>query len=339
MTAQAVTPKLAPVLTIYRSLDPIFTMSREALINATRSILTRAGFQVSPTINLHRICFDMVGRKGDVLLIIKILGNVDAFSRENAEEMKILAEALGASPLLVGSKSSSGPLEPGIIYSRFNVPIASAETLSEHLLENTPPFIFAVPGGLYVRLDGDALREIREKSGVSLGTLAEIAGVSRRAIQMYESGMGAMIDAALRLEEHLGIPIIEPVDPFRYVPEKREFNYELSGEVRTGTASLDKLLEIGFSVTPVSRSPFEALSRDDKIIILTGLGESDERIIQKAEMASSISRLSGKRSVIIVEKQRSVEKVESTAMITKKELDDIDDKKDLTDLVFSRSEV
>ncbi len=312
-------------------------MSRDNLINVTRSILARAGYDVSQALNLRRICFDIVGRKGDVLLIIKVLNNVDAFTRENAEEMKILTEALGASPLLAGVKSSSGPLEAGIVYSRFNVPIMSNETLADHLLEESPPFIFAAPGGLYVRLDGGLLREIREKGGVSLGTLAEIAGVSRKSIQMYESGMGAMIDAALRLEDYLGLPIIEPVDPFRYAPDRDGKSYELSGEDRTGQASLDKLLDIGYSVTPVTRSPFEALSRDDQIIILTGLGDSDEKILQKAEIASSISRLSGRRSVIIVEKKRTMETARSTAVITKVELEKIDDKKDLTDLVYSRS--
>ena len=312
-------------------------MSRVNLIDVTRSILARAGYDVSQALNLRRICFDIVARRGDALLIVKVLNNVDAFTRENAEEMKILAEALGASPLLVGVKSSSGPLEPGIVYSRFNVPITSNETLAEHLLEESPPFIFAAPGGLYVRLDGDLLREIREKGGVSLGTLAEVAGVSRRSIQMYEAGMGAMIDAALRLEEYLGLPIIEPVDPFRYVPEREGRRYELSGEDRTGQATLDKLLDIGYSVTPVTRSPFEALSRDGQIIILTGLGDDEGRIMQKAEIASSISRLSGKRSAIIVDRERAVETTRSTAVITKVELGRIDDKKDLTDLVYSRS--
>jgi len=154
---------------------------------------------------------------------------------------------------------------------------------------------------------------------------------------MYEAGMGAMIDAALRLEEYLGLPIIEPVDPFRYVPEREGRRYELSGEDRTGQATLDKLLDIGYSVTPVTRSPFEALSRDGQIIILTGLGDDEGRIMQKAEIASSISRLSGKRSVIIVDRERAVETARSTAVITKVELGRIDDKKDLTDLVYSRS--
>jgi putative transcriptional regulator len=311
-------------------------MTRDDLINTTRAILAKAGFDISPVMSLRSVCFDVVGRKGDTLLIIKILSNVDAFSRENAEEIKVLAETLHASPILVGERSSSGVLEPGIVYSRFNISIVSNETLADHLLSEAPPFIFAAPGGLYVRLDSDLLKKIREENGISLGTLAEMAGVSRRTIQMYESGMGAMIDAALRLEEYLNVPLIEPVDPFEYKVENTSGRYELSGERRSDSIVFNHLLDIGFAVTPVSRSPFEALTRSKDVIILTGLDNEDEKLIQKAMVASDISRISGKQSVIIVEKKHGLENVESTAIVTKDELKKMDDKSQLTDVVMSR---
>ena len=79
----------------------MFNMVREDLINTTRAILAKAGYDISAPLSLRSVCFDVVGRKGDTLLIIKILSNVDAFSRENAEEMKVLAEMLHACPLRV----------------------------------------------------------------------------------------------------------------------------------------------------------------------------------------------------------------------------------------------
>ena len=118
-------------------------MSREGMINTTRAILAKAGFDVSSAINVRGICFDVVGRRDNLVLIIKVLGNVDAFSHENADEMKALAEALDASPMLVGETSSSGKLEKGIVYSRFKIPIVSNETLADQLIEDVPPFIFA----------------------------------------------------------------------------------------------------------------------------------------------------------------------------------------------------
>ena len=267
-------------------------MTREDMINTTRAILARAGFDVSSAINIRSVCFDVVGRREKTLLIIKVLSNVDAFSRENSEEMKIMAEALDANPLLIGETSSSGPLEKGIVYSRFKIPIISNETLAEHLLEDVPPFIFAAPGGLYVKIDSDVLKQLRDERGISLGTLAETAGVSRRTIQMYESGMGAMIDAALRLEEFLDVPIVQPLDPFEYKRDDTAAKHEIELGGTTGSQRLDRLLNIGFAVTPIIRGPFEAMSRDNSqnTVVLTGLDTDKTKIIQKALIAAELSK-------------------------------------------------
>jgi putative transcriptional regulator len=312
-------------------------VSRAELIESTRAILTSAGYDVSSTLNLRSVCFDIVARRDDKLLIIKILSNVDAFSRENAEEMKVLAEALKASPLLIGERSSSGVLEVGIVYSRFNIPIISNETLADHIIEEVPPLIFAAPGGLYVKLDGDLLKSVRNKEGLSLGVIAEMAGVSRRTVQMYESGMGAMIDAALRIEEFLNMPMILPLDPFAYKTEDTATKYEISGAARTGSDVLNKLLDIGFSVTPVMKSPFDALSRVEEIIILTGTGTDEEKLIQRASVTSEVSSLAGRPSVVIVGRTRDRNNIKTTAVISTDELSKIDDSDELTDLVMTRS--
>ena len=310
-------------------------MGRNDLINTTRAILAKAGFDVSSALTIRGVCFDVVARLDQRVLIIKVLSNIDAFSKENAEEMKVLAEALSATPLVVGERSSSGALEPGIVYSRFNISIVSNETLADLLLEEAPPFIFAAPGGLYVKLDGDLLKSIREDRGISLGALAETAGVSRRTIQMYESGMGAMIDAALRIEEYLGLPVIEPIDPFEFKSEERS-REERTGREPIDTFAVNQLCNLGFSVTPVTKSPFEAVSHNSKALMLTGLGTDDAKLIQKAVVASDIARIMDRFSVLIVECKHDRDNIDSTAVVSNDELKKIDAPEDLTDLVASR---
>lgn len=310
-------------------------MGRNDLINTTRAILAKAGFDVSSALTIRGVCFDVVARLDQKVLIIKVLSNIDAFSKENAEEMKVLAEALSATPLVVGERSSSGALEPGIVYSRFNISIVSNETLADLLLEEAPPFIFAAPGGLYVKLDGDLLKSIREDRSISLGALAETAGVSRRTIQMYESGMGAMIDAALRIEEYLGLPVIEPIDPFEFKSEERS-REERTGREPIDTFAVNQLCNLGFSVTPVIKSPFEAVSHNSKALMLTGLGTDDAKLIQKAVVASDIARIMDRFSVLIVECKHDRDNIDSTAVVSNDELKKIDAPEDLTDLVASR---
>ncbi len=316
-------------------------MHRDQLIEAVRSVLTKSGFYVSKPLNVRGISFDIVARRDDALLIVKILSNIDAFSKENAEEMRILGEALDASPLLVGERSGSGDIEEGIVYSRFGVPIISPSTLSEFLLEGVPPFIFAAPGGLYVRLDRDLLKKLREEKNISLGTLAEIAGVSRRTIQMYESGMGAMIEVAIRLEEFLNQPIVMAVDPFAKQPkgQKIPVNIEKLDDLDIFTRDVFKSLShIGFSIVPTNRCPFDALTKNDRFVFLTGLGKDETKLLEKARTVRDISRITERSSVIFIEKVKTRCSIEGTPLVGKDELKKIDGSDSLYDLVESRSE-
>ncbi len=310
-------------------------MDRTELINTTRAILAKAGFDVSSALSLRGICFDIVARRDDRILIVKVLSNIDAFSKDNADEMKILSDSLGAIPLVTGERSSSGALEPGIVYSRFNISIVSNETLADLLLDEAPPFIFAAPGGLYVRLDSDLLKAAREERGISLGVLAETAGVSRRTIQMYESGMGAMIDAALRMEEFLGLPIIEPIDPFTFKSEERS-KEQREPPTQEDTFALTQLSNLGFSVRTVVKSPFEAVTKNDSALMLTSFGPDDQKVVERAIVASELSRIMDRFSILIVEKKHDRDNINSTAVVSNEELKKIDEPNALTDLVAER---
>ena len=226
-------------------------------------------------------------------------------------------------------------MEPGIVYSRFNISIVSNETLADLLLEEAPPFIFAAPGGLYVKLDSSLLKQAREERGISLGALAETAGVSRRTIQMYESGMGAMIDAALRMEEFLELPIIEPIDPFTFKSEDRLKEQHEPPSIEESFA-LKQLSTLGFTVRPVVKSPFEAVSNNKNAVMLTSLGSDEQKVMERAIVASELSRIMDRFSILIVEKKHERDNIHSTAIVSNEELKKMDEPNELTDLVAER---
>ena len=313
-------------------------MHREELIARVREVLARAGFYVSKPLNMRSISFDIVARRDRTLLIIKILSNVDAFNKENAEEMKTLAEALQASPIMIGERTGSGDIEEGIVYSRFNVPIINLQTLNDYLLEGVPPFIFAAPGGLYVKLDSHVLKELREERGISLGNLAEVAGVSRRTIQMYEGGMGAMIEVALRLEDFLREPLVMPVDPFEYRAEDRERYFELKAADEFSKQVFERLVALGFAVVPTCKAPFEALAKDQRVLILTGMGQDESKLMEKAKTVSDLSKVTEHRSVIFIERIRTRDHIEGTALMGRDELRKMGETDKFFDLVSKRSE-
>lgn len=309
---------------------------RDELLERIRATLGKSGFFVSDPHNIRSISFDIIARRDKQLLIIKALSNIDSLSSEDAEQLRTLASTLNASPMVIGLHSGSGKLEHGILYSRFGIPIISEATFHEHMLEGVPPFVYAAPGGLYVRLDGDTLKRLRQDRNISLGTLADIAGVSRKAIQLYESGMGAMIEIAARIEEYLNEPIVVPLDPFSYTSEVAK-TLRSFDQFRGLNREVFELLDtIGYSVVPTVRCPFDALAKEDDMLLLTGIGEEPEMMVRKAKIVGNISRVTERKSVIFVREETTKKDIDGTPLITEKELRHADDVDDVLELILRR---
>ncbi len=311
-------------------------MNREQLINEIRDLLAKTGFYLSDKANTRGMSFDIIARRDQNLLLIKVLANVDAFTETNAGELKLIARTLDGSPILVGQRSGGGRLEEGVIYSRFGVPILSKETFVDFFAEGVPPFVFAAPGGLYVRLDGDLLRKLRDTKNISLGTLAEVAGVSRRTVQMYLEGMSATIDIALRLEEFFGEPLVIPVDPFAYTKDLEQALVSWDEFDTFEKHVFQKLQNLGFEVLPTLRCPFEALTADREAIYLTGVRTKNENVEEKVAMVSNISKVAERDSVVFVEKSRLRVSIRGTPIINKDELRKIKEREEIQDLIEER---
>jgi len=310
--------------------------NREELIGRIRTTLAKAGWFTSDPHNIRSISFDIIARRDKQLLIIKALSNIDSLSSDDAEQLRVLATALSGSPMVIGLHSGAGRLEDGILYSRFGIPIISEPTFHEHILDGVPPFVYAAPGGLYVRLDGETIRRIREQRNISLGTLADVAGVSRKAIQMYESGMGAMIEIAARIERYLNEPIVVPLDPFSYTMEVAKTLKSFEDFKGLNRDVFEMLREIGYSVVPTIRCPFDALATEEDFLLLAGVGEDPQTTARKARVVGNISRVTEKKSVIFIKDETSVRNIEGTPLITEDELRRADDADDVLELILKR---
>src|SRR5205807_10354554 len=97
-------------------------MKRDRVLDATRKGLAKTGFFLSRPHGERGLCFDLVARRDDTLLIVKVFQNVDALSKETAQELKAIARTLEGSRLVVGERSGTGGLEDGVSYDRVGVP-------------------------------------------------------------------------------------------------------------------------------------------------------------------------------------------------------------------------
>jgi putative transcriptional regulator len=311
-------------------------VNRDRLVDEVRGALARTGFYLSDKTTARGVAFDVVARRDDVLLLVKVLANVDSFSKSSAGQLRMIATTLQGAPLLIGERSGAGPLEDGVIYSRFGVPILSMRSFLEFFEQGVPPFIFSAPGGLYVKLDGEKLRQAREQKQISLGALAEVAGVSRRAIQMYLEGMSATIDIALRLEEFLGEPLVLPMDPFLYSRETADLLTGFDDLERFERDVFTRLERLGYDVLPTVKCPFEAFTRDREVVLLTAVTSSKERADEKAGVLTNLARVVERDSVLFVERRTSRTSLRGTPLIGRDELRRIRDRAKILELIEER---
>jgi putative transcriptional regulator len=311
-------------------------VKRDQLIDSVREVLAKTGFYLSEPHGERGLCFDFVARRDNLLLIVKVLQNVDALNKATADELKNISRSLRASPVVIGERTGTGTLEMGVIYSRFDVPILSRRTFLDFFEEGVPPFIYSAPGGLYVKLDTEALRALREHGQLSLGTLAEIAGVSRRTIQMYLEGMSASIDVAARLEAFLKEPLVLPMDPFEFIAAA-EGATPPSAQLEAFERELFQRLErLGYSVLPTVRSPFDGLARHEQTTYLTGVESADTKLDKKATIVSNIGRVVEKDAVMFVEHRTVRLSIQGLPVIAREELRRVKNRDAVEDLIAER---
>ena len=316
-------------------------MSRSALVGNVTAMLEDAGFEVSDRCAIRPKSFDVAARRGEDVLLVKILGNIDAFDAHTGAEMRRLGEYLGATPVVIGLRTRDEELKPGVTYFRHGVPVLSPDTALDLFVEGVPPLIYAAPGGLYVNIDSEVLADAREERDWSLGRLAQELGVSRRTVSKYEDGMDASVEVAAELEELFDEPLTAPVNVLDGSEDVRE------DEPTPDDPEVDPedepivtvLTRVGFDVHPTSRAPFKTVSENERREeeMLTGHSELTKTAEKRARIMSSVGRVTRTRSVYVVD-DASRDAVADTAIVERDEIADIDEADELRDLILDRAD-
>lgn len=311
-------------------------MSNDRLLKNVVSILLMAGYNVSERCEIRPRSFDLMTSNREYLLVIKVVSQIDTVNEDIAWDLDKIARHLGAVPLIVGERARDVALERGAIYLRYGINAVSSATLYDYLSEGELPLVYASPGGLYVNINSDKLKQKREEHSMSLGDLAHILGVSRRTISKYEGGMGTTLDVAMKLEELFDEDIVMPIDLFKYVPaEEAQTPAALaSGHSEGGKAEKpeDHLRSIGINVHELRRAPFHAFAVYEDETILTCYG-AGAKSVQRAELVGNISQISGTHSLCVVSDYSNEKKIGKTLVIGEKRLKDVEDGEDLIELV------
>ncbi len=316
----------------------ILTKARTQLTEEVISQLDEVGFSLSSQCDVRPSCFDLVARKGDRLLLVKVLANIDALTKDDAEALQLVAQFFNATPLIVGKKTRKGDLDSGVVYKRHGLSSITPHSFQSIITEDRMPKEFAQRGGRLVAIDGAKLREARLKHKMSTGNLAECVQVSARAILAYEKDeMDVSIDTAERLEEVLETDLMIPIDVLK---EPREV---LTSKISTPTDFLEVRVNeffarLGMRVLWTDRAPFHVAAKEEGTPVISGVGSIKSWSLKKrTEILKSVSHVSESDAVIFVEEGVSEESVSDIPVIRQLELDGIDKPRELKKIITERS--
>jgi len=273
-------------------------MSREEMLNAAESVLKTVGFKISKRCTSRPSCFCMVARKNSDLTFIKVPSDLRNITLRDALELQTISSHFSANPLFIGEKSREKQLEDDTVYTRYDIYAVTLKTLEDVVTRRMLPLVEAGPGGYYVRLDGESIRNRRIKLGLSVGKLAEQMRISRRTLYGYERGMAkASVSAAYNLEWMLSIPVVKPIDIFKPVPPSVGFFATAKRLIirnRFLRTVLKRLILCNFKVAATTRAPFDFIAQppNENVNIIGGVTHRGERNIdQRAEEILSISHV------------------------------------------------
>jgi len=256
-----------------------------ALVDECSVLLLKRGFIVK---NLKRSCFDILARHEDKILLIKVLEDANAVSREYSDEMLLISSYFGAAPLIIAEKAKENLLD-NVLYSRFGIFTLNMATFTSCII-NKHPFVRRNKAGLIVSLSGKKLRNVRQAEGYSLSYLAKRLGVSSRMVSKYENENSEVtIQKALKVYDLFGDCVFEKIDVFSTPTCDRV----------TGKSMVSrKYSDLGFKASDMHKTPFDVIAKKEHELILTEIGD------KRHDHLRPISQLLDAEKLVIFKKKK-----------------------------------
>ena len=318
------------------------TKARTQLMQEVTSHLVEAGFDISSQCDVRPSCFDMVARRGDKIILVKTLANIDAFKKDDAIVLQLVAQFFDAIPLIVGKTTRRGALDDGVVYRRYGVPTIAPHSFERLIVEEQQPRQFIQRGGRFVSIDGEKLKEVRLSLNMTQEELADCIQVSARAVLAYEKNeMAVSVEAADKLERELKTDLIIPVDLLSSVaiPDEQPQTAASIENLDLAQRVKDFFEKLEMSVLWTDRAPFHVIAKEEGPPLMTGVGSIKSKTLKKrVEILKSVSEVTESDAVLIVEEGKAEHAVSDLPVIRQLELEDIDKPHDLKKIISERSE-
>jgi putative transcriptional regulator len=286
--------------------------------------LEKQGYEVLVTDG----CFDIVAKRED-LLLIKVLTNVDSLQDNQAANLKAIAYFLSAYPIIISLKNNRETLEDGMIYSRFEVPVMTPMFFESLLIEENVPAVQSSKGRHTIEIDAEVLRARRKELNFTLESLADIVGISKKALYEIENRrVNPTEETVGKLERMLSIDLKTPYAmkhaPATYLRPKNEFQEKVSREFK----------RIGIDNSSVHSAPFEIVGKENFSVITT-LSHNPSKVGKDIKVVKKLSSAFSSEAVMVAKKSTK-ESVDGVPVVLESDLSEIDSTKELKKIIHEK---
>lgn len=300
---------------------------RNILAGKVLSRLEQAGYELSEFLHTNS-CFDMIARKGNLTIAIKVLSNIDSLRHEQAEELKKLSKLFGINAIVVGEKSKAFKLKKGVVYERYGIPVLSLGSFEE-LLHNRIPFVKYFKGKNIVEIYSEKLKEKRMLKGLSLQDLANEVGLTKESLHRYEHSATTSLNSARKLEKFLNCNLIKGAN----LLERRIVKEFVEDEVHDEL--LGKVHDLGVRIATFNHAPFCAVgSVKEELLIETGRDKKE--LMRKVPELKKTHSAFDSTPVLFSKEEFKARRIDDVAVVSEEEIESMSKPKDLVKAIRER---
>lgn len=295
---------------------------KQFILGKVAAILQRAGYEILQTEGV----FDIVAKRDDRTMIVKVLLNVDALKEDQGMSLRAMGYFMDSQPVVVAVKNNRETFEDDTVYSRFDLPVMTPNLFESVVVHGDMPAMQSAKGRHTIEVDTESMRKKRKELGLTLEALAKRSGITKKAAYEIESRrVNPTMGTAEKIEESLSINIQKPYRlrdaPITYLKPREEKQTKIAGE----------LTRMGVDNSAIYSKQLQNVGKD-RFHIMATISTNVDRIKKKAIEIRKMSAMLSSKSVIIAE--RSAKKsVHGVPVMLESELPEIGSSKDLKKVI------
>jgi putative transcriptional regulator len=307
-------------------------MMRPNLVENVLHLLHQHGFTYQSFVDSNS-SFDIIARQQNIVLILKVLSNIDSLRVEHARDLQKLTRVFNAHSLIIGEKTKVFELQSTVLYERYGLPVLSLQGL-ESLLQQRMPVQRSFKGKNIVELDVNKLRAEREARELTLKDLSERAGISLESLHRYEHGSPAQLDVAEKLEQILHTKLIRGINVFEHAYALSDISQKAQDDPLSINA-LEQLKELGLKLSVFERAPLTAAASEHHLLI--SHIEDTHHAAKKAMLLEKTQHVMKQPGLIVTRSKKKLH-VNNVPVLQEEEISTFSNVKDMMKMVNERRE-